>query len=778
MKTIPILCLCVLSIALVPVYAQEPGAAMLAGRVVDPSNAGVPGLAVRARNLDIRQTFTATTDHQGNYTFPALRPGRYSICVEAAGFGPYAREGLVLSAGQSATANITLHIRPVSEHVTVTAKAPALESVLETQTWNFQEVIEIWQARQSSARDVGEALTKIDGLWKIRKGGIANDVVLRGFQQDNINVLVDGLRIYGACPNNMDPPVFHIDFAEIKEVEVTKGAFSVRDQGSLGGVVNIITKTPSPGLHVTPSFSTGSFGYYNPSVTASLSKKRFHGLAGYSFRTSQPYVDGRGKRFTDYANYRSILPDATAFDIGTSWFKFGAAPWENHRLELGYTRQRGDQVLYPYLLMDAAYDDADRLSASYHISNLSGLVKHVRMQSYFTNVKHLMNDARRQSSVGTTRPYGMQTFAETKALGGRLEAELADFTTGFEGYRRNWNVVNTMLMAGMYMNQPSIPDVLMSVAGLYGEYRRLFVNKLWFNAGARLDIAKSEARSPLLNTDLFWAYKGTRNLSRTDTNPSASAWLAYSLGKGFELFSGLGHTVRLPDPQERFFALKRMGSDWVGNPNLQPTQNTEVDLGINYRNRRFSLKPTVFYSHLENYLTVHNQARVNSVPSVMNASARSYENVQAKLYGGELVYSVGLNRALLFLGGLSYSRGTKEPKPASRIFARNLAEIPPLRSRAALRYGNKFFFGEIESVAVKAQNKVDSDLGELRTPGYAVINLRVGVHTTRLNLAAGVENLLNRYYYEHFSYQRDPFRLGAKIPEPGRSVFLTVAYAF
>jgi iron complex outermembrane receptor protein len=162
----------------------------------------------------------------------------------------------------------------------------------------------------------------------------------------------------------------------------------------------------------------------------------------------------------------------------------------------------------------------------------------------------------------------------------------------------------------------------------------------------------------------------------------------------------------------------------------------------------------------------------------MNASARSYENVQAKLYGGELVYSVGLNRALLLLGGLSYSRGIKEPTPASRILDRNLVEIPPLRSRAALRYGNKFFFGEFEGVAVNAQNKVDSDLGELRTPGYAVINLRVGVHTTRLNLAAGVENLLDRYYYEHFSYQRDPFRLGAKIPEPGRSVFLTVAYAF
>jgi iron complex outermembrane receptor protein len=62
-------------------------------------------------------------------------------------------------------------------------------------------------------------------------------VVLRGFQQGDINVLIDGARIYGACPNHMDPPASHVDFAEIQQVEVTKGVFDIRSQGSLGGVV-------------------------------------------------------------------------------------------------------------------------------------------------------------------------------------------------------------------------------------------------------------------------------------------------------------------------------------------------------------------------------------------------------------------------------------------------------------------------------------------------------------------------------------------------------------
>ncbi len=95
-----------------------------------------------------------------------------------------------------------------------------------------------------------------------------------------------------------------------------------------------------------------------------------------------------------------------------------------------------------------------------------------------------------------------------------------------------------------------------------------------------------------------------------------------------------------------------------------------------------------------------------------------------------------------------------------------------------MRYGNRLFFVEFESVAALAQGRVDADLKELRTPGYAIWNAKGGIHTNKLKIAAGLDNLGNRFYYEHFSYQRDPFRLGTKIPEPGRSLYLTASYAF
>jgi iron complex outermembrane receptor protein len=198
---------------------------------------------------------------------------------------------------------------------------------------------------------------------------------------------------------------------------------------------------------------------------------------------------------------------------------------------------------------------------------------------------------------------------------------------------------------------------------------------------------------------------------------------------------------------------------------------------MNYRGRRFFLRPTLFYSRLTDFIVVHSQARINSVPGVTNPAARSYENVAAKIYGGELSYSVGITRAILFLGGLSYARGIKEPRPALGILDRNLAEMPPMKSRTALRWGTKVFFAEAELAAVPGQDRVDTDLGEERTAGYALLNLKGGIHTSKLSLTAGIDNLFNRFYYEHLSFQRDPFRLGVKVPEPGRSFYVNVSYS-
>uniref|UniRef100_A0A7C5SXK9 TonB-dependent receptor n=1 Tax=Thermocrinis ruber TaxID=75906 RepID=A0A7C5SXK9_9AQUI len=650
------------------------------------------------------------------------------------------------------------------------------EVELKAKKETFKDSLEVREIRESSAKDVGEALTKLEGIWKIRKGGIANDVVLRGFYRDNINVLIDDDRVYAACPNRMDPPAFHVDFSQVEKIEVIKGPFDVRHQGSMAGLVNIITKKPEKGFHLKLNASAGSFNFINLSPVVSYADDKFSILVGYSYKYSKPYKDGDGKRVTEYANYKPQFINSKAFEINTYWTKLGFKPIENHSVEFSYTKQDARHVLYPYLVMDAIYDKTDRFNMNYQINGISDMLKSLKFHLYYTKVDHWM-DNRYRTSAGMSL-WSMATDAKSKAYGGRLEANFGDLTLGFEAYKRNWDAVTIMMMMG---TQPSIPNVDTDSFGLYGEYKKNLSDRLRLVAGLRLDTTKTKADSSKANTNLYYAYKNTRSTSKTDTYPSGNVQLFYELQKGTELFVGLGHSVRVPDPQERYFALKRPSVwDWVGNPKLKPSKNTELDLGIKHSTDKALIKATAFYSYVQDYITVHNQSKVNNVPGVMNSQARSYENVNAQFFGGEVDLRLSLTQELFLFSGMSYVQARKETKPEKNIRSSRVAEIPPLKTRLALRYDNGTYFGEVETILSATQYRVDTDLNEQKTSGYGVVNIKVGGNFKGFAINAGIDNVFDKKYYEYLSYQRNPFAMppNVKVPEPGRTFYINASYTF
>jgi iron complex outermembrane receptor protein len=644
------------------------------------------------------------------------------------------------------------------------------EVELKAKKETFKDSLEIREVRESSAKDVGEALTKLEGIWKIRKGGIANDVVLRGFSRDNINVLIDDDRVYAACPNRMDPPAFHVDFSQVEKIEVIKGPFDVRHQGSMAGLVNIITKKPEKGFHIKLNASAGSFNFINLSPVVSYADDKLGILVGYSYRYSKPYKDGDGRRITEHANYRPQFINSKAFEINTYWTKLGFKPIENHGVEFSYIKQDARHVLYPYLRMDAIYDKTDRFNMNYQIDGISDTLKSLKFHFYYTKVDHWMDD-RYRTSAGMGL-WSMATDAKSKTYGGRLEANLGDLTLGFEAHKRNWDAVNYTGMGTQF----AIPDVDTESFGLYGQYKKNLSDRLRLVAGLRLDTTKTKADSSKANTNLYFAYKNTRSTSKTDTYPSGNVQFFYELQKGTELFVGLGHSVRVPDAQERYFALRRMGTDWVGNPELKPSKNTELDLGIKHSTDRTLIKAAAFYSYVQDYITVHNQSKVNNV--VPNNNARSYENVDAQFFGGEVDLRLSLTQELFLFGGMSYVQARKETKPEKNIRSSRVAEIPPLKTRLALRYDRGMYFGEVETILSATQNRVDTDLNEQKTSGYGVVNIKVGGNFKGFTINAGIDNVFDKKYYEYLSYLRDPFATGVKVPEPGRTFYVNVSYTF
>ena len=55
---------------------------------------------------------------------------------------------------------------------------------------------------------------------------------------------------------------------------------------------------------------------------------------------------------------------------------------------------------------------------------------------------------------------------------------------------------------------------------------------------------------------------------------------------------------------------------------------------------------------------------------------------------------------------------------------------------------------------------------------------KAGISYRNFTLNAGVENLFDKKYYEHFSYVRNPLSTGVKVPEPGRSFYVSASYQF
>ena len=396
-------------------------------------------------------------------------------------------------------------------------------------------------------------------------------MVLHGYQSRNLTVLIDGERIYGACPNSMDPAVFHADFAEVDRLEVAKGPFDIRHQGSLGGLVNVVTRAPGEGFHGSPAVSAGSWGYINPSAVASWGTKGVSALGGYSYRTADPYRDGSGAPFTQYANYRPGEMDSTAFEVQTGWTRLYVSPRPNHAAQVSYTRQQADHVLYPYLQMDGLTDRADRLNLSYDVARDGGRVKSISARANYSAVDHWMTDALRVSSAGMPREYSMGTQANTATYGGHLEVVSGAVTTGIEAFRRGWDA--TTAMAGSkYVPQYSIPDATTDHVGVFTEYEGRFGDRTKLAAAGRFDYSHSAVDAAKANTDLYLAYNGTQSVSATDTGVSGKFRVTQQVGSNLEILAGVGHTFRVPDPVERYLALKRMGSDWVGNPALEPTQ--------------------------------------------------------------------------------------------------------------------------------------------------------------------------------------------------------------
>lgn len=741
--------------------AAQPARAAVNGMVTAADDARLPGVRLRLINAESGVEIEAVSSDAGLFSL-GVPPGAYELHAELSGFEPRRITGIVLAGGQSLSLRVRLEVASVRESVQVVGTAS-------------RDAVQAFEMRESRARDLGEAMAAVPGLVKLRRGAIANDVVMRGLQGKDVTVLIDGQRIDGACPGHMDPPAFHVDFAEVSRVEVSKGPFDVKNQGGSGGVVNVVTERPQRGWHGSSDIAVASAAAFASSASASFGGDRWAVLGGASTRRADPYRDGGGTSLVARGGYRTdVQANLPAYDVWTAWGRAALVPRKGTTLQLSYTRQSADTIVYPYLQMDGIFDRADRAGARLEMAGLPGGWSGLAIHVYFTRVDHWMTDQFRTTGVNRPREYSMATRAKTEILGGRAEARRGPLAVGIEGSLRNWNTTTMLAMQG-YAPQAGVPDATIDVVGGFAAYSPELTGAWSIDAGVRLDRAASAADPALANAALYAAYHDTTETRAADVLPGGHARARWRHESGLSATFGVGHSARVPDQQERYYALKRSGADWVGNPGLSPMRNTGLDGELRYTGRGIDAALAAFVYRLDDAIVVAKQPRRAAAAGVMNVVARSYGNVDALVRGLEASATVPLTRAVFLSADGSLVRGTTRGDPSREP---DLAEMPPLRARLRLRYDNVRWHGLAEVVASGRQDHVVVALGEEPTPAFASLNLLGAVRLRAITVSASVENVLDALYAEHLSYQRDPFRNGTRVYEPGRTISIAASLRF
>ena len=97
------------------------------GTVTDPSGAIIPSATVVLTN-DSGGSKTASTGKDGGFAFDRLPPGRYSVSVTAPGFAPASVPDIMVFAGKSTAANVTLELPVEHQQVQVTAQGLSVDA--------------------------------------------------------------------------------------------------------------------------------------------------------------------------------------------------------------------------------------------------------------------------------------------------------------------------------------------------------------------------------------------------------------------------------------------------------------------------------------------------------------------------------------------------------------------------------------------------------------------------------------------------------------------------
>jgi hypothetical protein len=238
--------------------AQTP-TGKIAGKVKDDQGAPLPGVSVEAKSAKLVGSATAVTDETGTYRLFTLPSGSYTITYTLQGFQPVKRENIVLQLEQTLTLDIALKQSTLNEEVTVVGKSPLIDvkSTTKGSTMTKETFMQLPRNRNFDG-----LLSTVPGVQtESNQGGLSVD----GASGAENVFYIDGTNITNI---HVGTQAQAIVMEQLEEVKVTASGYSAEFGGSMGGVVNVISRSGGNEFH------GDVYGYYNNNKSWMQGKSR------------------------------------------------------------------------------------------------------------------------------------------------------------------------------------------------------------------------------------------------------------------------------------------------------------------------------------------------------------------------------------------------------------------------------------------------------------------------------------------------------------------------
>jgi hypothetical protein len=226
-----------------PVAAQTTSASV-SGQVQDAQGGVLPGVSVTLTSRTQGQSMTATSDAEGRFVFPIVRPDTYSLTMSLEGFKTLERTNVVVNANDRlSTGTVTMEVGAMTEEVSVTARVSELQITSGERSFTLES--EALKNIANNVRSLFGFVSLVPGAVQQATGGSevtqADQFTVNGQRANSNNVTIDGVANIDTGNNGGNMATTNID--AVAEFKILTNGYQAEYGRAVGGQVQVVTKS-------------------------------------------------------------------------------------------------------------------------------------------------------------------------------------------------------------------------------------------------------------------------------------------------------------------------------------------------------------------------------------------------------------------------------------------------------------------------------------------------------------------------------------------------------